>query len=444
LNNTPSFRVAIIGAGLAGSEAALILAGKNCAVDLYEMRPEKMTPAHTTGNPAELVCSNSFKTTALPSAHGLLKKELEYLESPLIECAKKTAVPAGSALAVDREKFSREVSRLISNAETITRKTAEVDSLPRGYDYTIIATGPLTSEAMTTCLQDTFDAREFNFYDAVAPIIDYESIDMDRAFMASRWNKGTADYINCPFTKDEYDQFYTALVEADRVKKHDFETEDFFEACLPIEVMAHRGYDTLRFGMMKPVGLKHPRTGEEFFAVCQLRRENKYGTAYNMVGFQTRMTYAEQKHVFSLIPGLEGAEYLRFGTIHRNSYVNSPNLLKRDLSFKTQPDTFLAGQLTGNEGYAESIATGNIAARSVIARFSQASAVFPDATTTLGGLLDHIVSTPETGKFTPTNVNFGLLAPPHKKMRKRIRKEYYCSRALETMESWKNANVHLF
>ncbi|MGM0444436.1 MAG: methylenetetrahydrofolate--tRNA-(uracil(54)-C(5))-methyltransferase (FADH(2)-oxidizing) TrmFO [Fibrobacterota bacterium] len=436
-------RTAVIGAGLAGSEAALVLSRFGCSVDLFEMRPEKMTEAHSTERPAELVCSNSLKSCAMPSGHALLKEELKALDSPLLAAAFATAVPAGSALAVDRDNFSAAVAEKIAQASNITLHRTEVTEIPAAYDAVIIATGPLTSPAMTAALQERFSAEEFNFYDAVAPIFDAESIDMNRAFLASRWGKGTADYINCPFTKEEYDRFYDALLEADRVKKRDFEDEHFFESCLPVEVLAQRDYDALRFSMMKPVGLRHPETGESYHAVCQLRMENRNGTAYNMVGFQTRMTFPEQRKVFRMIPGLEQAEFLRYGTIHRNSYLNSPNILRRDLSFKDDPSLFLAGQLTGNEGYTESIATGHVAALSAAARIAGVCLTYPGNTTALGGLLDHIVTVPEKGRFTPTNINFGLLAHPGRKMRKRDRKEFYCTRARTDFDAWRAENASL-
>ncbi|ERP39324.1 methylenetetrahydrofolate--tRNA-(uracil(54)-C(5))-methyltransferase (FADH(2)-oxidizing) TrmFO [Chitinivibrio alkaliphilus] len=437
-------RVAIIGAGLAGSEAALVLAEYGISVDLFEMRPHTMTEAHTSSKPAELVCSNSLKSMELPSAHALLKEELSLLESPLLEIAKMSAVPAGSALAVDRSLFSARVEERIRASSKITLHRKEIQRLPKGYDYTLIATGPLTSSSFSDYLQELFARDNFNFYDAIAPIIDAESIDMSKAFSASRWSDGPGDYINCPFTKKEYDQFYSALLEADEVKRHSFEDAAFFEACLPIEVVARRGYDTLRFGMMKPVGLDHPKTGEKFFAVCQLRQENVHGTAYNMVGFQTRMTFGEQDRVLRMIPGLEEAEFLRHGTIHRNSYLNSPDLLQRDLSFLEYPNLFLAGQLTGNEGYTESICTGHCAAQSIAGRIHNYSLDFPGNVTAIGGVLDHITTPPLKGRYTPTNINFSLLAPPGKKMRKAQRKAFYCDRSLKEMTVWKHEHGSFF
>lgn len=437
--NKDNAKVAVIGAGLAGSEAALVLARMGIAVDLYEMRPEKMTEAHETSNPGELVCSNSFKSTELPTAHGLLKAELEMLDSPLIAMAKKAKVPAGSALAVNREEFSGYIMEAIEASPLITYKIGEVVSPPEDADFVILATGPLTSGPLADWIQKEFSQESLNFYDAIAPIIDFESVDMDKAFFASRWGKGDADYLNCPFTEAEYKKFYDALIEADQVRKHEFEKSEFFEACLPLEVVAGRGYETLCFGMMKPVGLNHPVTGQKYHAVCQLRKENKQGDSFNMVGCQTRMTFNEQKRVFSLIPGLENAEFIRYGTIHRNSYLNSPELLKRDLSFKGRENLFLAGQLSGNEGYTESVTTGHLAALAIASRLETGSDIeFPTDETACGALLDHITRKPISGKFTPTNINFSLIAPPPqgKKMRKKERKEFYCKRALEVMKEW--------
>ncbi len=433
-----NIKVAIIGAGLAGSEAALVLARAGISVDLYEMRPAQMTPAHTTDKPAELVCSNSFKSTELPTAHGLLKHELALLNSPLLSLAKETSVPAGSALAVNREEFSDAIKKAMDETGKINYIVGEVTEPPTDVDYSLIATGPLTSDGLATWLQNRFSLESFNFYDAIAPIVDLDSINTDIAFYAARWGKGTADYLNCPLNKEEYDVFYKALIEADQVKRHEFEDADYFEGCLPIEVMAGRGYDALRYGMMKPIGLDDPRTGRFPFAVCQLRKENRYGTSFNLVGFQTRMTFSEQKKVFQLIPGLENAEFLKYGTIHRNSYLDSPKLLNRDLSFKEEPTLFLAGQLTGNEGYTESICTGHLSALSILAKIEGNTVTFPNDETACGALVEHITTPPVAGKFTPTNANFGIIAPPPagKRLKKKDKKEFYCNRALDRMKEW--------
>ncbi len=440
-------KVAVIGAGLAGSEAALVLARHGISVDLYEMRPEKNTPAHESEDPAELVCSNSFKSIELPTAHGLLKYELGALKSPLIDLAFEHRVPAGSALAVNRVDFAKAVRKAIESNSLITYKIGEVVEPPKDVEYTIIATGPLTSEGMTDWLQKRFSHDKFNFYDAIAPIIDFDSIDMSKAYFKSRYDKGDADYINCPFTREEYEVFYNALIEADQLKARDFEKSEFFEACLPVEVMAGRGFETLCFGMMKPVGLNHPETDKRYYAVCQLRKENKAGTAFNMVGFQTRMTFPEQKRVFSLIPGLENLEFIRYGTIHRNSYLNSPELLNYDLSFRDEPSLYCAGQLTGNEGYTESVTTGHLAALSIVAKIKGMPLEFPDNQTAIGALLTHITTPIEDPKkrFSPTNINFAIIAdaPAGKKLGKKNKKEFYCERAQEVIKQWIKTNEEL-
>jgi len=448
-------KVSVIGAGLAGSEAALTLAKKGISVDLFEMRPQKLSPAHNTGKPAELVCSNSFKSDQLPSAHAILKDELMRLDSPLLTAAYNTKVGAGSALAVDRDKFSDEILRLIQSFGNINYKIQECAKPPSGYDFTIIATGPLTSQAMSDYLIKNIGVKQFNFYDAIAPIISADSINTDIAFFADRWDKGDGDYLNCPFNKEEYDKFYNALVEADLLKARDFENASFFEACLPIEVAAKRGYDALRFSMMKPVGLKNPKDAKDegenaskndskskcdrpsAYAVCQLRKENADASAFNMVGFQTRMTIGEQKEVFRMIPGLENADFLRFGSIHRNSYIDSPRILNKDLSLKTAPNIFIAGQLCGNEGYTESIATGHFAALAVISKIKGTCIEIPNAKTATGALLRHI-TTDLSPKFTPSNINFSLFEEKETgvKLKKDDKKQYYCDRAKEEFGNW--------
>jgi methylenetetrahydrofolate--tRNA-(uracil-5-)-methyltransferase len=436
-------KVAVIGAGLAGSEAALVLGRAGVEVDLYEMRPETKSPAHSTSLPGELVCSNSFKSTELPTAHGLLKHELGKLKSPLLKLADQTKVPAGSALAVNREDFSNAILKELNEIDSINLITKEMSSPPSDADFTIIATGPLTTGDLAGWIQEKFDQDSLNFYDAIAPIIETDTVDTSIAFWAARWEKGTADYLNCPFTKEEYDTFYRAIVEADQVQKRDFEDANYFEGCLPIEVVAGRGYDALRYGMMRPVGLDDPRTGRWPFAVLQLRKENIAGTAVNLVGFQTRMTYTDQKKVFRLIPGLANAEFLKYGTIHRNSYINSPKLISPDLSFKEDETLFIAGQLSGNEGYTESVATGHLAALAVISKIKNEKPIeFPDNKTALGALVTHISTRPLTGSFSPSNINYSIIAPPEEgvRLRKKEKKEYYCKRALEGMDSWISQN----
>jgi len=429
-------KIAIVGAGLAGSEAALVIARSGASVDLFEMRPNVFTPAHKTDKPAELVCSNSLKSDELPCAHAILKYELMLMKSPLLSIAYKTRVAAASAVAVDRELFSDAVASEIKSFPNITYTIHECDKPPLdGYDFTIIATGPLTSEPMAQYLVSNLGAQRFNFYDAIAPIISADSVDMSVAFFADRWNKGGGDYLNCPFEKEQYAKFYDALISADCVKARDFEDARFFEACLPIEVAARRGRDALRFSMMKPVGIVNPENGKQYFAVCQLRKENAGASAFNMVGFQTRMTVSQQKAVFGLIPGLENAEFLRFGSIHRNSYIDSPNILSADLSLKNSPRLFIAGQLCGNEGYTESIATGHFAALAVLSKMKDGAPIeIPSGKTAIGALLKHV--TRSTQKFVPSNINFSLFdeVEPDVKLKRENRKEYFRRRAQDEFE----------
>jgi methylenetetrahydrofolate--tRNA-(uracil-5-)-methyltransferase len=431
--------VCIIGAGLAGSEAALVLLRHGVAVTLCEMKPVRFSPAHTTALPAELVCSNSLKSQQLPAAQALLKEELALLDSPLLCCARQSAVAAGMALAVDRKVFSRKVLTLLQSHPSCSLLMKELSGPLPGHDCTIVATGPLSSDAMVQWLTETFSPQALYFYDAIAPIVSFESIDRGQAFFASRWQKGGEDYLNCPFTEEEYRKFYDALVEAESVRPHSFESERYFEACLPVEIIAKRGYEALSFGQLKPVGLRDPRTGKRPYAVCQLRRENSAGDSFSMVGFQTRLTGAEQQLVFRLIPGLERAEFLRYGSCHRNTFLNSPDLLSEDLSFKTMPQVFLAGQLTGNEGYVESIATGHCAALYVLSRIKGKSIGLPPATTALGSLLRYITGSSHR-PFSPTGFHYGLLPPPDgqdgKKLQKKEKQMLLCTRALRDFKSW--------
>jgi methylenetetrahydrofolate--tRNA-(uracil-5-)-methyltransferase len=438
----PADRVAIIGAGLAGAEASLVLASRDIPVDLFEMRPGTMTPAHTTGEPAELVCSNSLKSLALHTAHGVLKKELEILSSPLIAAAKASAVPAGTALAVDRARFSAIVLERLTSVTSIKLIRREMVEPDPGYAATIIAAGPLVSEPFAAWLGRTFSAETLHFYDAIAPIVSADSIDRSIAFFASRDNRGGAeDYLNCPFTEEQYRLFYTALREADGIEARAFEDARFFEACLPVEVMAERGEMSLAFGPLKPIGLVDPSTGKRPFAVCQLRRENADGTCYNLVGFQTRLRQREQERVFRTIPGLGKAEFLRFGSIHRNTYLESPMLLNHDLSFKNAASLFCAGQLCGSEGYTESIATGHLAGLFAAARIKNARIDPPPRESAIGSLLRH-VTTPGEGSFTPSNIHFGLF-PPIEKEGKRIKKkanrDLLCQRAIQSATEWATA-----
>jgi methylenetetrahydrofolate--tRNA-(uracil-5-)-methyltransferase len=431
-------RVAIIGAGLAGAEAALVLAGKGIGVDLFEMRPIATTPAHQTDLPAELVCSNSFKSIRVTAAHGLLKEELSILGSPLLQAARKTAVAAGSALAVDRVRFSMEVAEMLAARHSISFIRKEVFLPPEGYAACIIAAGPLASEKLTAWLLQEFPASALHFYDAIAPIVSLESINLNTAFFASRNESGDGDYLNCPFTEAEYRGFYAALREADKAVARDFEKAKFFEACLPVEVLAERGEMVLAFGPLKPIGLRDPRTGREPFAVCQLRKETEEGVSFNMVGFQTRLTISAQEKVFRLIPGLENAEFLRYGSIHRNTYLDSPRLLSGDLSFKNRPDLFLAGQLCGNEGYTESVATGHLAALFAWSSLAGVSLPRIPRESALGSLLHHVTSSIVT-PFTPSNIHFGLLPPltdNKKRIKKKANRELLSQRAIKSIRDW--------
>jgi len=432
--------VAVIGAGLAGSEAALVLARNGIPVELYEARPQWKSPAHKTALPAELVCSNSLKSQLLPSAHGLLKEELASLESPLLMAARRNAVAAGSALAVDRELFSRDVQSLLLNNPLIKLTCSEMETPPSEHPYCIIAAGPLASDKLTGWLKKRFPSDTLHFYDAIAPIVSADSIDFSIAFRASRWEEGEGDYINCPFTEEEYRRFYEALRNADRVNAREFESERFFEACLPVEISALRGFNALAYGTLRPVGLIDPRSGRRPYAVCQLRRENASGSSYNMVGFQTRLTIPEQQNVFRLIPGLGNAEFLRYGSIHRNTYFDSPRLLSNDLSFREEENLFLAGQICGNEGYTESITTGHLAALFLIARIRGVEIKMPPLNTATGALLNHIVASP-IEPFTPSNIHFGLFpafeVPGRKRIGKKEKKELICKAAILEFNRWK-------
>ncbi|MBA4374473.1 MAG: methylenetetrahydrofolate--tRNA-(uracil(54)-C(5))-methyltransferase (FADH(2)-oxidizing) TrmFO [Thermodesulfovibrio sp.] len=395
----------IIGGGLAGSEAAWQAASRGVRVTLYEMRPQKLTEAHQTGLLGELVCSNSLRSNDPQSAPGLLKKELSMAGSLIMEAAEAATVPAGSALAVDRTVFAEFITKRLDKHPDIELIREEVTEIPDR--LTILATGPLTSEAMTSKLAGLVGRDYLYFYDAIAPIIDAESIDYEKVYRMSRYGKGGNDYINCPMTKEQYEQFYTALTEADRVTPRNFEENRIFEGCMPIEVMAVRGVDTPRFGPMKPVGLPDPRTGRDPYAVVQLRAENRELTAYNLVGFQTRLKWPEQKMVFSLIPGLERAEFLRYGSLHRNTFINAPLALNSDLSLKARGDLFLAGQITGVEGYIESTAMGLIAGINAAARMTGRQMEGVPPASAHGALINHLVKA-ESKNFQPSNINFGL------------------------------------
>ena len=426
----------VIGGGLAGSEAAWQAAKRGMRVRLYEMRPDKLTEAHRTGNLGELVCSNSLRSNDLYSAPGLLKKELSMAGSLIMEAAVNSAVPAGSALAVDRNIFSEYISGRLSGHPDIEIIREEVADLPE--TTTIIATGPLTSASMAGSLSELLGGTHLYFYDAIAPIIDADSIDNDKVYRASRYGKGGDDYINCPMSSEEYEAFYTALTDADKVTPREFEEQRVFEGCMPIEVMASRGKDTIRFGPMKPVGLPDPRTGKDPYAVVQLRAENKELTAYNMVGFQTRLKWPEQKRVFSMIPGLERAEFLRYGSLHRNTFINSPLFLGADLTLKNRPNIFIAGQISGVEGYIESTAMGLIAGINASFKLKDKTPVEVPPSTSHGALIAHITGS-ESKHFQPSNINFGLftLSEELRKIRdKKKRKMMVVERALKDWEEY--------
>ncbi len=423
----------IIGGGLAGSEAAWQAARRGVKVRLYEMRPQKMTEAHSTSSLGELVCSNSLRSNDPYSGPGLLKKELAMAGSLIMEAAQATTVPAGSALAVDRALFADYITRKLSKDPHITIIREEVTVLP---DATaVIATGPLTSPGMTDALSGVTGEEYLYFYDAIAPIIDADSIDRNKVYALSRYNRGGDDYLNCPMTKDEYEQFYQAVLDAEKVNPKGFEEKKVFEGCMPIEVMASRGVDTMRYGPMKPVGLPDPRTGKDPYAVVQLRTENREMTAFNMVGFQTRLTWPEQKRVFSMIPGLEHADFLRYGSIHRNTFINAPALLNKDLSFKQRPDLFLAGQITGVEGYIESTAMGLIAGINAALRIQGKTVQEVPVFSAHGALIRHITES-ESKHFQPSNINFGLFPASEGLQRMRDKKLKKARIAEQAIEAW--------
>ncbi|NHM25917.1 FADH(2)-oxidizing methylenetetrahydrofolate--tRNA-(uracil(54)-C(5))-methyltransferase TrmFO [Desulfofundulus sp. TPOSR] len=428
--------VTVIGAGLAGAEAAWQLARRNIPVKLYEMRPHKFTPAHHTGFFAELVCSNSLRAIALENAVGLLKEEMRRLDSLIMACASKHRVPAGGALAVDREGFARAVTEILENHPLVEICREEAADIPRE-GIVVLATGPLTSEAMSRSLRNLTGVEYLYFYDAVAPIVTRESINFDKVFCSSRYGKGEGEYINCPMTKEEYERFQEALATAERAPRKEFEKEINFEGCLPIEVLARRGKDAMRYGPLKPVGLIDPRTGRQPYAVVQLRQDNAAGTLYNLVGFQTHLKWDEQKRVFRMIPGLEEAEFVRFGVMHRNTYVNSPILLYPTFECKKRAGLFLAGQMTGVEGYVESAASGLMAGVNAARLYrGQRPVVFPPETA--HGSLAHYITSADPKHFQPMNVNFGLFPPLDENIRDRRRRNLaLAQRALETLEGWK-------
>lgn len=401
-------KVKVIGAGLAGCEAAWQLAKAGVEVELYEMKPKKFSPAHKSENFAELVCSNSLKAARIENACGLLKEEMRLFGSLMMEAADISSVPAGGALAVDREIFSAYITDKIKNEPNIEVIYDEVTELSPG-DYTIIAAGPLASEGLTSAIGKLTGADNMYFYDAAAPVVAKESIDMDRVFYAARYDRGTADYINCPMTKEEYDAFYTELIGAETAELKSFENQKVFEGCMPVEVMAKRGPETLLFGPLKPVGLKNPKTGkDDAHAVVQLRQDNREGTLYNLVGFQTNLKWGEQKRVFSMIPGLENAEFVRYGVMHRNTYLNSPGVLNRFYQMVKNPKIFFAGQISGVEGYVESASSGILAGYNMARLILGEELLEPDIRTAIGSLPLYISDTSKT-ELQPMNANFGII-----------------------------------
>jgi methylenetetrahydrofolate--tRNA-(uracil-5-)-methyltransferase len=457
-------KIRVIGGGLAGPEAALTAARLGCLVDLYEMRARidghlRLTPAHQTIEFGELVCSNSLKSESPNTAPWLLKQEMRRAQSALLRIADQTAVPAGHALAVDRVEFSKKIADAIAAEPSIRVIREEVTRLDDFDGLTIIATGPLTSDALSREIQRLTGSDHLSFYDSISPIVDAESIDMNRVYFAARWDKGTADYINCPMSREEYDRFYDALLAAEPAESKDWENLEclpasskkpgdgarYFEGCLPIEVLARRGRDTLRFGPMKPVGLRDPRTGETPWAVVQLRKENLRADSYNLVGFQNHLRYGEQAHVLRLIPGLENARFLRYGQIHRNTYICAPALLDETLRLRNHPNLMFAGQISGVEGYTESIATGMLAGiyASVLARGAEAMPV--PRSTALGSLL-HYITHADAKHFQPANITFDLLEPLEEEVRRKVRdkKERHriqCERALAAFDAWQSAHA---
>jgi methylenetetrahydrofolate--tRNA-(uracil-5-)-methyltransferase len=429
-------KLIIIGGGLAGCEAAWQAAAQGVNVLLFEMRPKKMTEAHKTPLLAELVCSNSLRSKEMTTGAGILKMELELADSLVMKAAKESMVSAGSALAVDRKMFSEFITDAIEshpNIKVIREEITEIDD-----SITIAATGPLTSGPMADFLKSILGESHLYFYDAIAPIIDAEGIDYTRVYLSSRYGKGGDDYVNCPMNKEEYNKFYDTLMEADIVAVRDFEDIKVFEGCMPVEVMAKRGRDTLRFGPLKPVGLPDPKTEKLPYAVVQLRPENKWKTAYNMVGFQTRLKWHEQKRVFRMITGLENAEFLRFGSIHRNTYINSPRHLNRDLSLKEKNNIYLAGQITGVEGYIESTAMGLIAGINAAKRIMGKEIVYPPRNSAHGSLLNHVTESEPEG-FQPSNINFGLLNTYEETLKirdKKIRRQKIADIALKEWEEY--------
>ena len=427
--------IVIIGGGLAGSEAAWQAANRGAKVTLYEMRPKEMTQAHKTGGLAELVCSNSLGSADFMNAPGILKEEMRRLNSLIIRVADEVRVPAGSALAVDREQFSLKITQALESHPNIRILHEEITEIPTDC-LCIVATGPLTSKKLSQAIGQLTHSTHLYFYDAISPIVDADSINMDVAFLASRYGKGGDDYLNCPMDELAYNAFYDALLAAEKVQPKEFEKTAYFEGCIPIEVMAERGRQTMQFGPLKPVGLENPKTGGRAYAVVQLRTENAHRSCYNLVGFQTKLTYGEQKRVFRMIPGLEQAEFLRYGSLHRNTFINSPQLLRDTLQFKARGTLFFAGQLVGVEGYTDSAAMGGLAGINAARGFAGLPLVTPPSTTAHGCLVSYITAT-DPRHFQPMNTNFGLFPPLATPTRDKERKRRLTGqRALEDLATW--------
>lgn len=428
----------VIGAGLAGCEAAWQIAKRGIKVKLYEMKPKSYSPAHHIDTYAELVCSNSLRSDQLENAVGLLKEEMRLLDSIIMRCADETRVPAGGALAVDRTKFSQRVTELIRENENIEIINEEVTELPTE-GITVVASGPLTSEALSKNIMALIGEEYLHFFDAAAPIVSFDSINMDKAYKAARYNRGTADYINCPMNREEYENFWKELVNAELAPVKDFEKEVVFEGCMPVETMAKRGIDTLRYGPLKPVGLVNPKDGTEAYAVVQLRQDNEEGTLYNIVGFQTRLKWPEQRRVFGLIPGLENAEFVRYGVMHRNTFLNSPKLLEPTYRMRKHSNLFFAGQITGVEGYVESASSGLVAGiNASMNALGKEGVLFPR--TTAIGALSNYISDENVRDFQPMNVNFGLMEGLNVRIRDKRKKNFeIATRALEVIKELKNS-----
>jgi len=426
--------VTVIGAGLAGSEAAYQIASRGVKVDLYEMRPVVKTPAHITDKFAELVCSNSLRANGLSNAVGVLKEEMRKLDSLIMSAADRHAVPAGGALAVDRDGFSGAITSTLRSHPLIEVRNEELETLPDG--IVVVATGPLTSPSLSAKLRELMGEEYLYFYDAAAPIVEKDSIDMSKVYLASRYDKGEAAYLNCPMTEKEFAAFYDAITTAEAAPLKEFEKEIYFEGCMPIEVMMQRGKQTALFGPMKPVGLVNPHTGKLPYAVVQLRQDNAAGTLYNLVGFQTHLKWGEQKRVFSMIPGLENAEFVRFGVMHRNTFINSPRLLKPTYQFRNRDSLFFAGQMTGVEGYVESAAAGLLAGINAARLALEEELVVAPPETVIGSMA-HYITSADPEHFQPMNANFGLLSPFETRIRnKKERNEALASRALEMIEAF--------